>query len=78
MNALELFKNSSLVFTECQSYHQIWESQLICSANEFTGFYIMATLAFDELNSLIQGNKQTKERNAFDKHIHTLKWVLVH
>ena len=43
------------------------------TANEFTGFYIMATLTFEELNRLIQGNKQTTERNAFYKHIHTLK-----
>ena len=34
---------------------------------------LMATLAFDELNRLIQGNKQTTERNAFQKNIHTLK-----
>ena len=30
----------------------------------------MTTLAFDELNRLLQGNKQTTERNAFDKHIY--------
>ena len=27
-------------------------SQLICSANQLTGFYMMATLAFNELNNI--------------------------
>ena len=33
-----------------QSCHHIETSQLICSANQMTGFYMMATLAFNELN----------------------------
>ena len=33
-----------------QSYHHIETSQLICSADQLTGFYIMTALAFNELN----------------------------
>ena len=33
-----------------QSCHHIETSQLICSANQLTGFYMMATLALNELN----------------------------
>ena len=32
-----------------QSCHHIETSRLICSANQLTGFYMMATLAFNEL-----------------------------
>ena len=32
-----------------QSCHYIETSQLICSANQFTGFYMIATLEFNEL-----------------------------
>ena len=32
-----------------QSFHHIEPSQLICSANQLNGFYMMATLAFNEL-----------------------------
>ena len=32
-----------------QSCHHIETSQLIWSANQFTGFYMMATLAFNDL-----------------------------
>ena len=32
-----------------QSYHHTETSQLICSANQLTGFYMMATLALNEL-----------------------------
>ena len=32
-----------------QSCHHIENSQLIYSANQLTGFYVMATLAFNEL-----------------------------
>ena len=31
-------------------------SQLICRANQMTGFYIMATLAFNELMQIANGN----------------------
>ena len=33
-----------------QSCHHIETSQLICREKQLTGFYIMATLAFNELN----------------------------
>ena len=32
-----------------QSCHHIETSQLICTANQLTGFYMMPTLAFNEL-----------------------------
>ena len=32
-----------------QSCNHIETSQLVCSANQLTGFYMMATLAFNEL-----------------------------
>ena len=32
-----------------QSCHHIETSQLSCKANQLTGFYMMATLAFNEL-----------------------------
>ena len=32
-----------------QSCHPIETSQIICIANQLTGFYMMATLAFNEL-----------------------------
>ena len=32
-----------------QNCHHIQISQLICSANQLTGFYMMTTLAFNEL-----------------------------
>ena len=32
-----------------QSCHHIESSQLICRANRLTGFYMMGTLAFNEL-----------------------------
>ena len=34
---------------KCQSCHHIETSQLICRASQLTGFYMMATLAFNEL-----------------------------
>ena len=37
------------VTQETQSWHHIETSQLICRANQLTGFHIMATLAFNEL-----------------------------
>ena len=39
-------------FKDCiksQSCHHIESSQLICRANQLTGFYMMVTLAFNEL-----------------------------
>ena len=33
-----------------QSFHHTETSQLICRANQLTGFYMMATLLFNELN----------------------------
>ena len=36
-----------------QSCHHIETSQLICRANQFTGFCMMATLAFNALKNLI-------------------------
>ena len=35
-----------------KSCHHIEPSQLICSASQLTGFYMMATLAFNELTKL--------------------------
>ena len=32
-----------------QSFHHIETSKLTCSANQLTGFYMMTTLAFNEL-----------------------------
>ena len=32
-----------------QSWHRIETSQLICSTNQLTGFYMMATMVFNEL-----------------------------
>ena len=32
-----------------QSCHHVETIQLICFANQFTGFYMIATLAFNEL-----------------------------
>ena len=37
-----------------QSCHHIETSQLICFANQLTRFYMMATLAFNELILMIE------------------------
>ena len=37
-----------------QSYHHIETSQLICFANQLTGFYKIVTLLFSELKYAIQ------------------------
>ena len=37
-------------FIKRQSCHHIETSQLICSANQLTGFNMMLTLAFNELS----------------------------
>ena len=34
-----------------QSCHDVETSQLICSANQLTGFFMIATLAFNELKA---------------------------
>ena len=44
-DALTIF--SELI--KCQSCHHIETNQLICSANQLTGFYMMETLAFNGL-----------------------------
>ena len=36
---------------KCQCCSHIETSQLICTANQLTGFYMRATLAFNGLNS---------------------------
>ena len=40
-----------------QSCYHIETSQLICKANQLTGFYMMETLAFDELIEWLSENK---------------------
>ena len=49
-----------------QSCHHIETSQLICSANQLTGFYLMAFLAFNELNTY-----RRRMLNIFIKIIHS-------
>ena len=60
---MDLFRKNSLICVLCpegrferflqlikrQSYHYIETSQVICRANQLTGFYMMATLAPNEL-----------------------------
>ena len=41
---------SNLSIIKRQSWHHIETSQLICRANQLTGFYMMPTLTFNELN----------------------------
>ena len=43
------FKFAWYQLSKCQSCHHIETSQLICSANQLTGFYMMTTLVFYEL-----------------------------
>ena len=43
-----------------QGYHHIETSQLICRANQLTGFYMMATLAFDELTRALCEKRNTE------------------
>ena len=40
---------SNLSIIKRQSWHHIETSQLICRANQLTGFYMMATLVFNKL-----------------------------
>ena len=42
--------DNNLQLVKRQSCHHIETSQLICSANQLTGFYMIAILAFNELN----------------------------
>ena len=45
-----IFSMSVLIkLIKCQGCHHIEPSQLICRVNQLTGFYMMATLAFNEL-----------------------------
>ena len=37
-----------------QSCHHIETNQLICRANKLTGFYMMVTLAFNELIGIVR------------------------
>ena len=46
---LEFYKH---YFIKRQSCHHIETSQLICRANQLTGFYMMTTLSFNKLNNL--------------------------
>ena len=63
MNLSELVNFTSLEIINLinslkrQSYRHIETSQLICRANQLTGFYMMATLAFNELIRLILEKK---------------------
>ena len=43
---------------KCQCWPHIETSQLICTANQLTGFYMRATLAFNEL--MQEANKNAK------------------
>ena len=47
-----IFSLDELIKRPC--YHYIETRQLICIANQSTGFYVMATLAFNELKLCIQ------------------------
>ena len=48
-----------------QSCHHTETSQLICSANQFTGFYMMATLAFNELRRISGDVEKQKFQTEF-------------
>ena len=39
-------------FIKCQTCHSVETSQFICRANRWTGFYVMATLALNQLISV--------------------------
>ena len=43
---------------KCQCCHHIETSRVVCSANQLTGFYVMATLVF---NWLKRTNNQDEE-----------------
>ena len=46
----QLLRYSAVLRFQKSRCHHIETSQLICSANRLTGFYMMAILAFNELN----------------------------
>ena len=46
-------KTSSFKHIKCQCCPHIETSQLICCANQLTGFYMRATLALNGLNTII-------------------------
>ena len=50
--SLQRFSEMSY-FIKHQSCHHIETSQLICSVNQLTGFYMIATLAFNELSTVL-------------------------
>ena len=43
----------SFKLIKCQSCHHIETNQLICRANQLGGFFMMATLAFNELRTTL-------------------------
>ena len=45
----DVIKQKTQYLIKCQSCHYMETSQLICYANQLTGFYMMATLAFNEI-----------------------------
>ena len=44
---------SSFLLIERKSWHYIETNQLICRADQLTGFYMTTTLAFNELNEML-------------------------
>ena len=51
-----------------QSCHHKETSQLICSANQWTGFYQIATLAFNELKVVLHDQRCSYQRYRFSYH----------
>ena len=49
-NFASMFSHSHKAYFRDKNNNLIETSQLICRANQLTGFYMMATLAFNELN----------------------------
>ena len=45
-----------------QNWHHIETSQLICTANQLTGFYITTTLAFNELIKRLRKDIHLKKK----------------
>ena len=48
---------------KCQCCPHIETSQLICTANQFTGFYMRATLTFNGINTVDQSTIHKKLRH---------------
>ena len=44
---------SSILLIERKSWHYLETNQLICGANQLSGFFMMTTLAFNELNEML-------------------------